>query len=301
MPANVTPQFQKAEQEYFQAETTEQKINALKRMIALAPSHKGAENLRADLKRRLARLKYTKEQEIKKKKSSRKEGLKKTGDAQIAIIGMTNTGKSSLLSCLTNAKPRIAPYEFTTIRPEIGTMLYENYNIQIIELPAITGNKNNDKSNLAIARDAELLIIIATTKEELSKTIEELKESRIEKKEIIVMNKGDLRIPLAINVPYLMISCKTKTNVEELKKKIIQELALMRVYTKDIKKKAAEKPIVFHGQATIKQVCEKVNKIFLQKFLFARVWGKSVKFPGQQVGLNHKVKDKDIVEIHLKD
>jgi ribosome-interacting GTPase 1 len=301
MPANVTPHYQKAERIYLEAKTTEQKIRALKRMIALAPSHKGAENLRANLKKRLARLKYTKEKEIRKKKSGKKEGLRKTGDAQVAIIGMANTGKSSLLSCLTNAKPKIASYEFTTIKPEIGTMLHEGYEIQIIEIPAITGNKNNDRASLAIARDAEMLIIIAITKEELSKTLQELKESGIEKKKIIVMNKGDQKIPLAINMAYLIISCKTKINIEELKKKIIEELKLIRVYTKDIRKKAAEKPIVFHGQATIKQVCEKVNKIFVEKFLFAKVWGKSVKFPGQQVGSKHKIKDKDIVEIHLKD
>ena len=42
------------------------------------------------------------------------------------------------------------------------------------------------------------------------------------------------------------------------------------------------------------------TNIFIKKFKFARVWGKSVKFNGAQVGLNHKLKDNDIVELHLK-
>jgi small GTP-binding protein len=299
MPANVTPHYQKAEREYLEAETTEQKIRILKKMISLAPSHKGGENLRANLKRRLAKFKYTKVKEAKRKKG-KKEGIRKSGDAQVSIIGMINTGKSSLLSILTNAKPKIASYEFTTIRPQIGTLLYEGFEIQLIDIPAITGNKYHDRASLAISRDSDAIIILATTKEELKKTLNELKEAKIEKKEIIIMNKIDLKIPLAINMAFISISCKTKKNIDEIKKKIIKELRLIRVYTKDPKKKTAKRPIVFHGQATVGEVCQKVRKGFKDKFLFAKTWGESVKFPGQQVGLDHKVKDKDIIEIHLK-
>ncbi len=299
MPANVSPHYQKAESIYIEAETKEQKIRALKKMISLAPSHKGGENLRANLKRRLAKLKYSQEKEEKRRRSGKKEGIRKTGDAQVSIIGMTNTGRSSLLSILTNAKPKIASYEFTTISPQIGTLLYEGFEIQLIEIPAITGNRYHDRASLAISRDSDAIIILATTKEELKRTLNELKEARIEKKKIIIMNKVDLKIPLAINMAFLSISCKTKKNIGELKKKIIKELGLIRVYTKDPKKKAAERPIVFHGQATVGEVCQKVRKGFKDKFLFAKIWGESVKFPGQQVGIKHKVKDKDIVEIHL--
>jgi hypothetical protein len=101
-------------------------------------------------------------------------------------------------------------------------------------------------------------------------------------------------------MPYLAISCKTKQNIEELKKKIILELGLIRVYSKDPAKKPAEKPVVFTKEASVRDVCEKIRKDFVARFLFAKVWGKSVKFPGQQVGLGHKVRDKDIVEIHLR-
>lgn len=57
---------------------------------------------------------------------------------------------------------------------------------------------------------------------------------------------------------------------------------------------------MFNKETTIKEVCEKIRKDFVSRFLFAKVWGKSVKFPGQRVGLEHKVKDKDIIEIHLR-
>jgi len=47
-------------------------------------------------------------------------------------------------------------------------------------------------------------------------------------------------------------------------------------------------------------MAEQVHKDFIKKFRFARIWGKSAKFPGQMCGINHKLKDDDIVELHLK-
>ena len=70
MPINAHPEYLQAEKEYLEAETLEQKIEKLKKMISHAPSHKGAENLRAQLKSRLKRFQ---EQLIKAKKS--KTGL----------------------------------------------------------------------------------------------------------------------------------------------------------------------------------------------------------------------------------
>jgi ribosome-interacting GTPase 1 len=76
MPINASVHFERAQVEYEQARTTEQKIKCLKKMMALAPKHKGAENLRAQLKRRFAKLKYTKEKESRKAGSTQK-GIKK--------------------------------------------------------------------------------------------------------------------------------------------------------------------------------------------------------------------------------
>jgi len=102
MPINASPHFEKAQREYEQAQTTEQKITRLKKMMALAPKHKGAENLNAQLKRRLAKLKYAKEKESRSGKSSFK-GIKKE-DMQAVIIGFTNSGKSSSLPSIVRRK-----------------------------------------------------------------------------------------------------------------------------------------------------------------------------------------------------
>ena len=89
MPVNAHPEYIAAEKGYLAAETKEQKIIALKKMISHVPGHKGAEHLRANLKRRLAKLKYTNEKEIRQKAGkSTKTGIKKE-TMQAVIIGKT--------------------------------------------------------------------------------------------------------------------------------------------------------------------------------------------------------------------
>ena len=96
------------------------------------------------------------------------------------------------------------------------------------------------------------------------------------------------------------ISADKKINIDSLKEKIFNDLNLIRIYTKEINKKPdmTEPMIVKHGM-TIREFCAKLHKDFVNKFRFVRVWGKSAKFPGQKLHLNHVLRDDDIVEIHI--
>jgi len=96
----------------------------------------------------------------------------------------------------------------------------------------------------------------------------------------------------------VFISAKTGKNIEKFKQAIFDKLGLIRVYTKPVGKKVKKtEPIILRKNATIKDVCLKIHKDFVKKFKQAKVWGKSVKFEGQRVGINHKLFDEDIVEI----
>ena len=61
-----------------------------------------------------------------------------------------------------------------------------------------------------------------------------------------------------------------------------------------------KEPITLKAGSTIKDMAEHVHKDFLKKFNYARVWGKSAKHDSMKVGLDHRLEDDDVVEIHLK-
>ena len=155
MTVNASFQYQQAELAYLNAKTTDEKINALKLMLTLCPKHKGSENLKANLSTRYKKLKEKLKKNKKSKKGKGKPGIKKE-DLQAVLVGLTNSGRSSILKSITNAQPRIASYGFTTTQPEIGTLNYANCNIQIVDLPPIA-SENFDKG---IANNTEVLLVI---------------------------------------------------------------------------------------------------------------------------------------------
>jgi len=282
MPANVTPQYKKAEREYSEARTTEEKIEALKKMLSLAPTHKGAENLRADIKRRLAKLKSLLEKERRYKSKGRNiMWVKKEGDAQIVILGMTNSGKSTLLKRLTNVNVKISQLPFTTTKPEIGMLDYKGVKLQIIEIPAIVENfttLENSSMLLGIIRQADIAIIVAKDKKEIEIIKNELKKANIE-------------------MGYIIYCGESK---EELSEKIWKNLDLIKVFTKQPHQKPNFPPVVLKKNSTVRDLAEKIHEDFIDKFKFARVYGRSVKFNGIKVGLNHILEDDDIVELHTR-
>jgi len=99
----------------------------------------------------------------------------------------------------------------------------------------------------------------------------------------------------------LAISAKEKTHIEELRGMIFDRLNLMGIFMKEPRKKAdMDVPMIMFKNCTIRDVCNKIHKDFTAKFKFARVSGKSARFPGQKLSLKHKLKEGDVLEIHIK-
>lgn len=302
MPINASPHFEKAQAKYEQAQTIDQKIMRLKKMISLAPGHKGAENLRAQLKRRLARLKYAKDKEVKSGKSTF-VGIKKD-DMQAIIVGFSNVGKSSLLSLLTNATPQISEMKFTTTEPKVGVMKYETVNIQIIENPSI----DSQYFDKGLPNTADTILIVVENFDDIKNIEKYLDKSKAKK--IVVFNKIDkldenekrkLFAKLqSKRYNFVLISCKTKKGIDELKDKLFQSFDKIRVYTKEPGKEKSNKPIILEPGVIVKDVAEKILKGFSEKIKDTKIWGPSSKFPGQKVGLKHELKDLDVIEFKTK-
>jgi len=158
MPANLPPEFFEAEKRFKLSVTPSEKIAALEDLIATIPKHKGTDKLRADLRRRLSQLR---KEAISKKKSGTADlyVVQKEGAAQAALVGFPNSGKSSLLACLTKAAPVIAEYPISTVMPLPGMMPFEDIQIQLVDLPPM-GNESTDGWVSGILRYADALLLI---------------------------------------------------------------------------------------------------------------------------------------------
>ncbi|GIU68501.1 MAG: GTP-binding protein [Candidatus Pacearchaeota archaeon] len=298
MPVNASPEYIKAEKEYLAEKDLERKIEALKKMISLAPDHKGAENLRAELKSRLKRLQEKLEKKKKTKKGG-KQGIKKE-DLQAVIIGFTNVGKSKLLSLLTNSSPQIAPYPFTTKEPVVGTMDFYGVKIQIIEVPAI----GSEYYNKGLVNTADLILILVSSLEEIP--LIESYLPNVRGKKLIVFNLkenvDERKVEANLKTKkfnFFLINLEKSNDIEKLKERIFNCFDKIRVYTKEPGKEKDEKPIILEKDTTIEILSKKIfpNNVKIKE---ARIWGPSSKFPGQIVGLKHVLKDLDVVEFKTK-
>jgi len=297
MPINAHPEYLAAEKEFHLAETSEEKIKTLEKMISFAPKHKGAENLRSQLKRRLKKLKEKKEKS--KSGQSSKQGIKK-GELQVILVGKANSGKSSLLNALTNAHPQISRIPYSTTKPEIGIAKLSNINVQIIENPAI----EQEEFDKGLVHTADILLILVSSISEINEIKKSLPETSA--RQIIVFNKIDklndkekrkIKATLSSKkYDFVLISAKTKENLENLKQKIIENFNKIRVYTKEPGKEKSLRPVILEKNSATKDLAEKIFKGLSQNIKQIKIWGPSSKFSGQVVGLKHKLKDLDTVE-----
>jgi ribosome-interacting GTPase 1 len=295
MPTNVNIHYVKAEQEYHEAETTQQKLKALKKMLAVVPKHKGTEKLQKEIKERMRRLKYLGEKEKKQKKRPSLV-VKREGAAQIAIIGLPNSGKSTLLKKLSKKPVKIEKYPHTTKVPVVRMMPFSDIKLQGVEIPAIySGVSKTPKGRqlLSIVRHADFVLIVAKAPEDVEIIKKELKEVSI------VLTTYKKYEDFIQYLPFLTIFWDDFEN-PDLKSILWKKQKKMRVYTKTKDKGIAKKPIILKQGATVKGLAKEVHKDFLKKFRYAKVNGPSASFKNQQVGFEHKLKDKDVVEIFIK-
>ncbi len=313
MPINANVEYQIAEKNYNEATTLEEKIRGLEKMIATAPSHKGAENLRANLILRLSKFRKQVELEKKQKGSRHQIAVKKEGAATLAIIGVTNSGKSTLLQKLTKAKPTISEFPFTTRVPEIGIMDHEGIKVQLVEIPAIFENFIKSEKGplfLGLIRQVELVVIILRDdpEKELSMILKELYKSNIYTNKRKPDNENDYSTYLRAMIINNSGKRFDKSGIDvvdfndpEINKKIWDNIGIIYVFTKSPGKKKDFPPVSLKKDSTVKDLATVIHKDFIKKFNYAKVWGNSAKFKnGQVVGLNHILNEQDIIEFHLK-
>jgi len=138
--------------------------------------------------------------------------------------------------------------------------------------------------------------------------IDIIEKNRVYIPAIIVVNKIDLatedqilKVQQEIQ-PDIVVSAESGEHIEELKQLIFDRLKFIRIYLKEIGHKAdMDVPLIMKSPASIQDICEKLHRDFIDKFRYARIWGKSVRFDGQKLlKTGHILMDEDILELHLK-
>ena len=124
--------------------------------------------------------------------------------ADIGIIGLPNAGKSSLLAAITNANPKIANYQFTTLNPNLGVASYDDKEVTIADIPGlIEGAHKGTGLGIQFLKHVErckyLLHMIDITNDDIKKSYNQVKAELnnystklSKKKELIILNKTDL-------------------------------------------------------------------------------------------------------------
>jgi hypothetical protein len=230
MPTNLPPDAKKKWAEVEGTKNPREKLRLLEEFLSLVPRHKGTAKLCVQVKKQMTSIR--KEIEEKKRKKAAKTGpkifIEKEGAAQIALLGLTKAGKSSLLSAVTNAKVEVSPNLYTTKEPVPGTMNYQDIQFQMIEAPALMEGSADGRAwglqTLGIARNADGLIIILDLSQnpvkQLSLILNELEKARIlvsKPKARVEVERRYMGAGLRIIVTGRLVDCNFK-NVEELLK-----------------------------------------------------------------------------------
>jgi ribosome-interacting GTPase 1 len=326
MPANLTPEYFKAEKWYKSATTNEEKILALERMLAVMPKHKGTDHLKADLRKKLSKLKDA---------GTQKKGgthvdifhVPKSGAGQIVLLGTPNCGKSSIVAALTNAKVNVADFPFATSGPVPGMVTFEDVQIQLVDMPPITADYSAP-GQVGTYRNCDLIAIVidlsADIVEQFSVCMDFL-ESRnllidaetpasdeqgnaLAKEVFCICTKSDITKAGALDdlkqlcerpLEFIEISTETGAGLEELSTTFYRLLKIIRVYAKPPGKLAdMTEPFTLPVGSTVMDLATDIHRQLAEKLKSAKIWGTGV-YDGQNVQRNHVLNDKDIIELHF--
>lgn len=325
MPANLPPDYFAAESALRAASTPQAKLEALERMLAVMPHHKGTDHLRAELRSRMAKV----GQELSRQHAGGHADaytVHREGAGQVALVGAPNAGKSALLHALTGAAARAGEYPFTTQLPQPAMMPFEDIQVQLVDLPPVSpGATPAWLRGLVGAADLLLLVIDLDTDPttDLQLVRAELEalhagprlpgqeatghEPLKSRPALIVGTKLDLpaaedgaellRLEIEDHLPLLLTSAASGVGLDALRARIVEALNVVRVYAKPPGRPPdLTRPFVLVRGSTVEDLADVVHHELRQKLQYAVRWPAGS--APLRVGHQYELRDRDVIELH---
>jgi len=369
VPANLSPEYKKAQDAFRGAREPQEKLECLREMLRTIPKHKGTEHLQADIKTRMKEL--TEELGGPRKGGARggpELVIRPDGAAQVALVGPPNAGKSTLHARLTGSHAVVGPYPFATKFPLPGMLPCEDVHFQLVDLPPVCAEhvepwlggtlQNADAVMLVVdltdpgcveqleaverrlrEKKVDLLAripgqadrVVAVAPEETadgtggeggiavaalpdpeSESAEEAFDDPFRRRlpALLVANKADCFADPDAELevfrelapdPFvsLAVSAESGRGLDAIGPALFALLGVVRVYSKmPGHPPDSSKPFTLREGGTVRDVAQQVHRGLAGELRFARVWGPSAEFEGQQVSGDHVVRDRDVVELH---
>ncbi len=332
MPANLTPMYYKAERDFRRAQTLLEQFECLQLMLKLLPKHKGTDKLQAEIRARIsdARKRLLKQQNAPKSAVGPK--FPRQGAGRIVILGAPNSGKSRLLSELTDANPEVAEFPFTTIHPTPGMMSIAGLQVQLIDTPAITeGSLSPWQLNLVRTADAIVLTMDGSNDDapvETAAVINELADRKTVLNDRTGFDESDFSI---VNVRTVLLATRTPNHCEDwpirlqflkdlvqipfqilqvdwddqaqsqqinVKEIVFQQLDVLRIFTKKPGEEPdLQTPLAVARNATVMDLALQIHQDLAETLQYARLW-RHQQHDGQIIGADYRLRDQDIIELH---
>ncbi len=329
MPANLTPEYKKADETFRAASTDAERLLALEEMLRTIPKHKGTESMQADLKRRISKLKEAVEAGGKKGGAKHVDvfHVPRSGAGQVVLVGMPNVGKSAILAALTHAPVNVTAYPFATEKPVPGMMLFEDVPIQLVDTPPITA-EYAAPGFVNTCRGADLLAIVVDLSGDVLEQMEVctryLDEHRLilnpaadvddadnylARTTFVLATKADiapagtldtLRELTERTFEYIEISSTTRQGLDVMARRIYEMLDVVRIYAKKPGHPADMKdPFTLPRGSTVHDLAALIHRQLADSLKTARAWGAAGIHDGQNVPRDHVLTDKEIIELHF--
>jgi small GTP-binding protein len=308
MTTNVSIEYANAQAKYENAKTTAEKLAALEEMKSYCPTHKGAENLKNEITKKIVKLKL--EMEKEKTQSSKKGGgptisVKKEGAGQLVLVGVPNSGKTTFFNAMTGLNGPVEDYEFTTTLPDVGMIDFKGAKIQLVDLPPIVEGsaegKVNGKEILAVVRNADAIVFVVSVERAAREYL--LLKKELEKSGIILNRKKPNISIVASSFPGFSLTGKEFLKIPQeelvnyLKERGMQnvQVILREPTTLETVAEAMDVTLTYKKTLIVVMKSSKTSELKREKEMIVMTWENTPEQKAQMLDLMIEIMEKTYV------